>query len=123
MVKSRTKVKFQTRRKTNPEVVETIREAMKHKPWVKVLAILSGPKCNYTSLNLSQINNKSSVGDTVLIVGKVLSLGSITKKIKICALSISENAKVKLKESKSEFITIFDEIKKNPKAEGIKILR
>lgn len=123
MAKSRTKIKYQIRRKTNPETIGAIRLAMKHKPWAGVLAMLSGPKSNYNSLNLLQIDKNTSIGDTVLIIGKVLSLGSISKKLKICALSISAKAREKLKESKSEFIHISEEIKKNPKFEGIKILK
>ena len=58
-----------------------------------------------------------------MIVGKVLSIGEITKKIKICSFGISNEALEKLKKTKSEWISIADEIKKNPKAEGIKIIR
>ncbi len=123
MAKSRTKIKYQIRRKTNPEIIEAVRLAMKHKPWAKVLEMMSGPKSNYNSLNLLQIDKNTSTGDTVLIIGKVLSLGSISKKLRICALSISAKAREKLKESKSEFVHISEEIKRNPKFEGVRILR
>ena len=70
-----------------------------------------------------EIENKTEVGDTVVILGKVLAKGEVTKKIRICALSFSEKARERLKKSKSESLTILHEIKINPKAEGIKILR
>lgn len=123
MAKSKTKLKEQLRRKTNSEIVLAIREGMKHKGWQKVVENLAGPECNYSALNLRTINDKVSAGDTIVIIGKVLSLGELSKKIKICAMSISAKARDKLKESKSEFVSLVEEIKKNPKAEGIKILK
>ncbi len=120
---SRTHIKERRRKKTNSELVETISLALKHKPWEKIGAILSGSTRRQAKVNLSLIDKETKAGDTIIIFGKVLSLGNITKKLVICALSISAQAKEKLKESKSEFRTIKEEITKNPKAEGIKILR
>ena len=58
----------------------------------------------------------------VIITGKVLGSGNLNKKIRICSMSFSESAKRKLK-GKSEMVSVSDEVKKNPKAEGVKILR
>ena len=121
--KSNTKIKRQAKRKTNPEIVETIKSAREHKGWKELVDVLTGPSRNYAAMNLSEIDKKTSIGDTVMIIGKVLSKGEVTKKIRICALSFSENAREKLKKSKSEAVTILQEIKINPKGEGVKILR
>jgi len=121
--KSNTKIKRQIRRKTNPEIVETIKSAREHKGWKELVDKLTGPSRNYSAMNLNEIDKKTSVGDTVMIIGKVLSKGEVTKKIRVCALSFSENAREKLKKSKSEAVTILQEIKINPKVEGIKVLR
>lgn len=109
--------------KMNPELRETIFLAIKHKPWAGLAKTLSAPTRAKVSLNLSEIDSKTKAGDTVVVPGKILSLGDLTKKVKICALSISANAKTKLKATKSEFATVKSEIKSNPKAEGIKILQ
>jgi len=120
---SRTKIKFRSRKKTNSSLVETIQLALKNKNWEKIAKILSSSTRNYSSINLSEIEKQTKAGDTVVIPGKVLSLGDLTKKVRICALSISKTAEEKLKSSKSEFVYISEEIKKNPKAEGLKVLR
>jgi sialic acid synthase SpsE len=52
-----------------------------------------------------------------------LSSGDLTKKVRIVAWSISEKAKEKLKESKSEFVSIVEEIKKNAELKGVRILK
>ena len=70
-----------------------------------------------------EINAHTKEGDTVVIPGKVLSKGELTKKIRLCALGISEVAREKLKKTKTEYATILEEIKKNPRAEGIKVIK
>ncbi len=119
---SQTKLKTRISRKTNPELVETLNAVRKNKAWEGIARFLSGSARKYKDMNLFEIDSKTKAGDTVVVLGKVLSKGDLSKKVVICGLSISENAREKLKESKSEFKTIFEEIKKNPKAEGVKIL-
>ena len=118
---SNTHIKEKARRKTNLVLVETIKLAMKNTAWLKLAHVLSGPTKKQVSLNLSQIDANAKTGDTIVIPGKVLSQGELTKKIRICALSFSSSAIEKMKKTKSEAATILDEIKKNPKADGIKV--
>lgn len=123
MVKSKTKIEKQSQRKRNPEIVKTIRAAKKKDKWIEIAGILSGPRRKMPSLNLTEIDKDSKEGDIVVIPGKVLSQGEINKKIKVVALAFSEKAREKLMKSKSDHTSILEEIKKNPEAKGIKILR
>ncbi len=120
---SKTKLKSRVKKKTNPVLVETLQEAIKHPAWKPVAALISGSTRKYASKNLFEIDKETKTGDTVIVIGKVLSKGELTKKVKIAALSISQKAQEKLKPSKSEAVSILEEINKNPKAEGVKILR
>ena len=120
---SKTKLKKHLRRKTNPSLTMTIFLAKKHKPWLPVAKLLAGSTRKHSSVNLTDIEKQTTTGDTVLIPGKILSKGDITKKVRICALGFSAMAKEKLKKTKSEAVSIMDEIKINPKAEGLKIIR
>ena len=52
---------------------------------------------------------------------RVLIKGLKANGVRVVECRVS--AKDKLKFSKSEFLTILEEIKKNPKAEGVKIIR
>ena len=119
---SKTRLKIRIRRKFNPSIIELVRLTSKSSSWDKITKVLAGPTRQYPSFNLNQIDAKVSAGDTLIIPGKVLSQGDLTKKIKICALSISKTAREKLKISKSEFTPLIEEVKKNQKAEGVKIL-
>ncbi|MDD5700322.1 MAG: 50S ribosomal protein L18e [Candidatus Nanoarchaeia archaeon] len=120
---SKTHIKKKTAKKTNLVLVETIKEARKNPAWFRLSHILSGPTRIQTSINLSQLDKDSKAGDTIIIPGKVLSQGELTKKLRLCALSFSAKALENMKKTKSEAVSILEEIKKNPKAEGIKIAR
>ena len=121
-MKTKTKIDKQIQKKSNKELVETIIAAKKKDKWLKVARILSGPRRKAISLNLGQINENSKDGETIIIPGKVLSQGEISKKIKIVALSFSEKAKEKLLKSKTPSLSIIEEIKKNPDIKKGRIL-
>jgi len=121
-MKSNTKISKQLERKKNPELVRTIIAAKKKKKWKEIAGILSGPRSKRNNINLREINEKVRAGEKIVIPGKILSQGELDKKIKVIALSFSAKAKEKILKSKSEILNIFEEIEKNPKAEGLKIL-
>ena len=93
-MKSKTKIESQLRKKTNPELVETIILAKKNPEWGEVASILAGSRRDRKGKNLGELNNSSS--KSVIICGKVLSGGDISKKMKVVALDFSEKAKEKL---------------------------
>lgn len=123
MTKSKTLIEKQLQKKNNPELIKTLIAAKKKDKWIEVAGIISGPKRKRINLNLDEINKQSKEKDKIIVPGKVLSQGEIDKKIKVIALSFSEKAKEKLSKSGCEFSSILTEIKSNPSAEGIKILR
>ena len=122
-MKSKTKIEKQTKRKTSSDLAETIRTAKKNKKWLEVASLLSTPRKDRAEINLDKIDKDSKEEDVIVIPGKVLSQGELNKKIKVVALSFSKNAKEKILKSKSEAIYIGEEIKNNPEAKGIKILK
>lgn len=121
-MKSIGKLRRSIGKKTLPPLVETLIAARKQKAWHRVAYKLAGPTRKHASVNLDYIERHTKEGDTVIVTGKVLSSGSVSKRIRIGALSFSQAAHQKLKTGKAEIIAILDEIKKNPKAEGVKVL-
>jgi large subunit ribosomal protein L18e len=122
-MKTKTKIGKQIKRKTNPELVETIKTTKKNKGWIEVAAILSGPRRYFANLNLGEIDNQAKDGEIIVIPGKVLSQGEVTKKIKITALNFSGKAKEKLEKGKISYSRIIEEIKKNPEDKSFRILK
>jgi len=121
-MKTKTKIEKQTKRKKNTGLAETIISAKKNKGWMDVAKILSSPRKNKIEMNIQTIDENSKENDLVVIPGKVLSQGEISKKLKIVAFNFSDKAKEKLLKAKCELFGIAEEIKKNPSAKGIKIL-
>ena len=121
-MKSKTKISKQIKNKTNPDLVETVLEARKNSGWFRISEILSSPRKNRVEKNISIINNETKDGESVVVPGKVLSVGEIDKKVRVIALNFSGNAQSKILKAGGKVSTILDEIKKNPEAKGIKIL-
>jgi len=84
--------------------------------------ILSGPRRRKIALNLNEIDKQTKEGDTIIIPGKVLSDGEISKKIAIVAFGFSKKSREKILKTKSQATSMLEEIKKNPNGKGIKVL-
>jgi large subunit ribosomal protein L18e len=119
---NKTKIEKKLKRKTNPELVSTIISAKKNDKWLKVAHLISMPKRKQMAMNLGEINKQAKDGETIVICGKVLSVGELNKKVKVVALGFSKEAKEKLKKNKIEIAIIEEEIKKNKDAKNIHIL-
>lgn len=122
-MKSKTLIEKQLKRKTSPELVQTIILSKKNEKWMEISSSLSGLSNDRVVFNLDFIDKQVKTGETVVIPGKVLSMGELTKKIKIVALAASKSAIEKINKNGSTFTTIIEEIKSNPEAKGIKILK
>ena len=78
------------------------------------------PKRRWPAVNLKDID---MIKGDVLIAGKVLSAGDLSEPKRIVAWSISDKALEKIKNVKGTFVSVVDEVKKNPELNGFDILR
>jgi large subunit ribosomal protein L18e len=122
-MKTNTKISKQLERKTNPELVETIILAKKNSAWKEIASVISGPRDKRKNINLLDLEKLSDKEKIIVVPGKVLSEGDFNKKLKVVALGFSDKAKEKLLKSGCEISSILSEIKLNPEAKGVKILR
>lgn len=90
--------------------------------WSYVAEILSRPARKRVVVNLSKLNRYVNDGDVVVVPGKVLGGGILTKKITLATVSISLTALEKVKESGSRVIHIRDLVKECPKGSGVKVI-
>jgi large subunit ribosomal protein L18e len=120
-MKSKNQIEIQLKRKDNPLLVETIILAKKNPAWIEVASILTKPRRKQKNINLSEISNTE--GKILVVPGKVLSQGEISKKVKIVALTFSDKAKEKLLKAGCEVVLLKDEIQKNKDAKGVVILK
>jgi ribosomal protein L18E len=117
---SKTHIAQRAETKANPYLVNTIMQLKNTN--TRVAQLLSFPRKRWPSVNLSEIDKSAKDGEKVFVAGKVLSSGDLTKKIKIISWSASEKAIEKIKASKSEFISLQEELKTNKDLKGVKIL-
>lgn len=122
-MKSKSKIEKQLQKKKNPELVKTIIYAKKNEAWIGIAGILSGPRRKNVNMNLDDLNKEAKSGETIVVPGKVLSLGNMDKKTNIVALSFSVVAREKILKSGGKTLSILEEIKKNPEAKNVKILK
>lgn len=106
---------------TNKVLFDTIRDLKKLSEktgvgtWKAVAAKLAGSASQRAQLNLSKLDKLAKAGETVIVPGKVLGDGNISKKVTVVALNASDSAIEKLEKAGSKFITIKDYIAKAPK--------
>lgn len=120
---SKTRLHQRIKKKTNSVLAETLLLCKKNSEWIQVGKEISIPRRKRTSINLSRLNELGEEGKLVVVPGKVLSQGEVSKKLKIVALSFSEGAKEKLENANVEYSYIIEEIIKNPKPKGIQIIK
>jgi len=116
-MKSKTKIKKQANRKTNPDLIKIIKILNKQKNR-ELANLLSRPRRKRIEVNLDKLNKEAKDSEILIVPGKVLGMGEIEKKIKVIALSFSEEAKNKLKKAKCEVLYLSDEINKNKEIKG-----
>ena len=116
---SKSQISKRVKRKTNSELVRTIELAKKNNH-LELAKKLSTPRKRMIKTNLDSLNSIKE--DKIIIPGKVLGVGNVNKKLSVYALDFSEEAKSKLKKAGCEFRTIKEEIEKNPKLTGVKVI-
>lgn len=99
-------------------LIETIIKLKKTNP--ALAKELARPKRRWPAINLKDVD---MIKGDVLVAGKILSAGDLSGAKKIVAWSASNKALEKIKDVKGTFVSIVDEMKKNPELNGFDILR
>jgi large subunit ribosomal protein L18e len=120
-IKSKVKIESQLQSKTNKELVDTVILAKKNPAWMEVAGLLTISRRKRKNINLTDIEKVQ--GKILVVPGKVLSQGDLTKKVKVVAMNFSEKAREKLKNAGCELSTIMEEIQKNKEAKEVTILK
>ena len=90
--------------------------------WRDVAKRLEKPRRNWGEANLSKLERYANDGETVLVPGKVLAAGSISKKLTVAAYSFSEKAKAEIAAAGGNTMTLMELVAKNPKGSGVRIM-
>ncbi len=114
--------------KNNPELVKLLKELRiqakkKNAPiWRDIAERLERPLRVWPEVNVSRIERYANEGDVILVPGKVLGSGVITKKVTVAAWKFSKGAKEKIESIGGKTMTIKELMKKNPTGSNVRIM-
>ncbi|MBI2040611.1 MAG: 50S ribosomal protein L18e [DPANN group archaeon] len=90
--------------------------------WLRTAEELARSTRNRRAVNLSRIDRNADSKAIILVPGKVLATGSLTKKISVAAWQFSAQAQEKIKAVGGNTMTIEELMRKAPKGEGVIII-
>lgn len=90
--------------------------------WKRIASDLERPTRQRRIVNLHKLNKVAQDNESIIVPGKVLGDGVLTKKVSIAAFSFSDSALEKIKAANAEAITIPEMLKKNPKGQKLRII-
>ena len=91
------------------------------KLWKRVAQDLEKPSRQRRTVNLYKIEQFAQDGETVIVPGKILRVGQLTKQLNIAAYTVSKEAEQKITKS-GKLLTIQQLLKENPKGKNVRII-
>ncbi|MCK4589894.1 MAG: 50S ribosomal protein L18e [Nanoarchaeota archaeon] len=91
------------------------------KLWKRIAHDLEKPSRQRRAVNIYKIDQFAKDGETVVVPGKILSVGQLTKKLNVAAYTVSKEAQEKITKS-GKLLTIQQLIKENPKGKNVRII-
>ena len=119
-----TNIKRLKSRKENSTLLSLIDTLSREKKpiWKRVVYELSKPRKQSAEVNLSKLEVYAADGGTVLVPGKVLGSGSISKRITVAAFSFSDSARKLIADAGGRAVSIESLYKTNPRGKDVLIL-
>ncbi|MBS3816306.1 MAG: 50S ribosomal protein L18e [Candidatus Thermoplasmatota archaeon] len=114
--------------KTNPNLIRLIEDlktqARENEApiWRDVAERLEKPSKNWAEVNLSSLQRNADDGETIVIPGKLLGAGLLTKEITVGAFKASKSAKESVDEAGGEFMDLRDLVEKKPEGSDLKMM-
>ena len=90
--------------------------------WKRVVKDLKKPSRQRREVNIYKINKAAREGETIIVPGKVLSLGELSKPVSVVALHFSANAREKIISANGKILSISELLKSNPEGKKVRIL-
>ena len=90
--------------------------------WKRVATELERPSKDKREINIFKLEKHVKEGDIVVVPGKILGTGNLTKKITVVAWSLSDSAKEKIISANGEILTIEKLMETNPQGSKVKLM-
>ena len=105
-------------------IVELRRAARSHKApiWATLADRLERPRHQFAPVNVGHLNRLTEAGETVVVPGKLLAEGPLSKKLTVAAFAYSKEARTKIHAAGGVAITVHDLIQTKPDGAGVRLL-
>lgn len=90
--------------------------------WKRIATELEKPTRQKREVNVYKLDKFARDGETIIVPGKVLGSGAISKKVTVAAISFSESAVAKIQSNKGIVLSIEELMQKNPKGSKVRIM-
>ncbi|MEM3012821.1 MAG: 50S ribosomal protein L18e [Candidatus Hadarchaeales archaeon] len=90
--------------------------------WLELAERLSGPRRSRAEVNLSHLNRCAGEGETVVVPGKVLAAGRLTKPLRVAAFGFSGTARRKILSAGGEVLSLAQLLEQNPEGKNLRIV-
>ena len=118
-------IKDISKRKGNSFLLSLVETLNKEKKpiWKSVAYELSRPRRKKVEVNVSKIDVYTKEGASVVIPGKVLGAGKLSKKVLVAAFSFSDSAKAAIEAAGGKAMSIEALLKSNPTGREVMIIK
>ena len=119
---------LRTIRKENPELAHTLielrRTAKAHEAlvWRDVALRLARPRHQVTPVNVGHLERLTQANETVVVPGKLLADGTLTKPLTVGAFHYSTAAREKIHRAGGKALQIHELLKAHPNGAGVRII-
>lgn len=119
---------LRTIRKENAELVRTLielrRAAQAHDAplWGAVAEKLARPRHQAPAVNVGHLDRVAQADETIVVPGKLLATGRLTKPLTVAAFHYSAEARDKIHHAGGHALSIDQLLKARPKATGVRLL-
>ncbi|MFP4523643.1 MAG: 50S ribosomal protein L18e [Candidatus Woesearchaeota archaeon] len=90
--------------------------------WKRVAIELEKSTRKRREVNIYKLESYAKDGETIIVPGKILGNGALSKKLIVAALAISASAEDKIRSQNGEVLCIEELMKKNPQAKKVRIM-
>lgn len=119
------RVRYERKNEALQNLVDTLYKASKDTGadfWKRAAEDILAPSRKKIVVNTSKIEKFSDDKNTVVVCGKVLGYGAMTRKVTVCAYQFSTSAKSAIEKAGGKTMSFYDLVKSNPKASSLKLL-
>lgn len=115
-------------RKSNPlllALIENLRTVARENEapiWRDVALRLSRSRKGWAEVNLSRLERHATDGDVLVIPGKLLGTGRLTKTLRVSAFQSSEAGRAGVEAAGGQILELRELMKENPRGSGIRIM-